>query len=342
MPIIDLGSVVGPQGPQGATGATGATGAQGNPGPNSVGTSTSTTINGVLAGNGSKVVSKTVDSEPNSSHASNLITSAAVADAIKGAGNFAAPTTIDNGTDLNTLTAAGCYRCASTTAGKSMINAPWAVGANPGEAFVLFVVKNNVNNSTYFIQQMITPTRVYTRRSYEGTWSDWTSMRQKVEDDLASISIWGTTNTTGSSIASGTYFYLNGNLVRAIASIANNASFTSGTNYETVSGGVLNSLLQPKGLYRILATLTKDTAYTYTFTGNTAFLLLVVRYASGASSYSGVYYGIASATSGVSFVAPIISNSHAAVTVSERTLSVTPDSTSMYAYIVPMNSTAMA
>ena len=51
MPVIDLGSVVGPQGPQGATGATGAQGIQGNPGPNQVTDQTSTNLNGVLFGN---------------------------------------------------------------------------------------------------------------------------------------------------------------------------------------------------------------------------------------------------------------------------------------------------
>ena len=106
MPTIDLGLVVGPQGPQGPTGATGATGAtgpagptgatgatgpqgpqgetgpQGNPGPNSVSSSTATTLNGVLAGNGNNVTTKTVDSAPDSSHTGNLISSAGVADAL--------------------------------------------------------------------------------------------------------------------------------------------------------------------------------------------------------------------------------------------------------------------
>lgn len=108
MPTIDLGLVVGPQGPQGQTGPTGATGAQGpqgatgptgpqgetgpqgiqgpqgDPGPNSISSSTGTTLTGVLAGNGSTVGTKTVDSTPDSSHTANLITSAAVADAITG------------------------------------------------------------------------------------------------------------------------------------------------------------------------------------------------------------------------------------------------------------------
>ena len=51
----DLGPVVGPQGPQGATGPQGAAGPQGLPGPNEITGSTATSLNGVLAGNGSTV-----------------------------------------------------------------------------------------------------------------------------------------------------------------------------------------------------------------------------------------------------------------------------------------------
>jgi len=79
MPTIDLGRVVGPQGPQGAAGATGA---QGAPGPNLVSADTATTLTGVLAGSGGKVTTAAVDSAPNAAHTANLITSAAVADAV--------------------------------------------------------------------------------------------------------------------------------------------------------------------------------------------------------------------------------------------------------------------
>ena len=50
--------------------------------------------------------------------------------------------------------------------------------------------------------------------------------------DLTNLDLTGATNTTGSTIASGTYFYLNGTLVIAKTDIANGATFTSGTNYE--------------------------------------------------------------------------------------------------------------
>lgn len=62
------------------------------------------------------------------------------------------------------------------------------------------------------------------------------------KSDLASISITGTTNSTGSTITIGTYFYLNGTLVRAKAAIANGATLTKDTNYEVVTAGGLNSV----------------------------------------------------------------------------------------------------
>jgi len=55
--------------------------------------------------------------------------------------------------------------------------------------------------------------------------------------DISGLVLSGTTNTTGQSIASGTYFYLNGDLVKAIAAIANGATFTLNTNYEIVTVG---------------------------------------------------------------------------------------------------------
>ena len=62
------------------------------------------------------------------------------------------------------------------------------------------------------------------------------------KSDLASISVTGTTNTTGSTIPAGTYFYLNGALVSAKTAINNGDTFTSGTNYSSVTAGSLNEL----------------------------------------------------------------------------------------------------
>lgn len=61
--------------------------------------------------------------------------------------------------------------------------------------------------------------------------------------DISSIITTGTKNTTGSQIASGTYFYLNGQLVKAKSVIAVNDDYTLNTNYEVVTvGGVLTEL----------------------------------------------------------------------------------------------------
>lgn len=61
--------------------------------------------------------------------------------------------------------------------------------------------------------------------------------------DLTSINITsGTTNNTGSTIASGTFFYYKGSLVRAKTDIANGATLTLNTNYKVVTAGGLNAL----------------------------------------------------------------------------------------------------
>ena len=60
------------------------------------------------------------------------------------------------------------------------------------------------------------------------------------KSDLTSIFATGSTNTTGSVITSGTYFYLNGVLVKAISDIAVGDTFTEDTNYETITDGALN------------------------------------------------------------------------------------------------------
>ena len=58
--------------------------------------------------------------------------------------------------------------------------------------------------------------------------------------DLSSISETG--STASQAISVGTYFYLNGTLVRAKTAIASGAAFTLNTNYEVVSDGGLNEL----------------------------------------------------------------------------------------------------
>ena len=53
--------------------------------------------------------------------------------------------------------------------------------------------------------------------------------------DITSISCTGATNDTGATILNGSKFYLDGVLCKAIADIANGATFTLNTNYETTT-----------------------------------------------------------------------------------------------------------
>lgn len=88
--------------------------------------------------------------------------------------------------------------------------------------------------------------------------------------DLAEIQATGSTNTTGEDITAGTYFYLNGVLVRAKASIADGASFTLNTNYEVAPGGGLNAIQNTPITTRELTTFTGTTGTLVTLNANTS------------------------------------------------------------------------
>lgn len=64
--------------------------------------------------------------------------------------------------------------------------------------------------------------------------------------DLTDIILTGTTNTSGGTITAGTWFYLNGKLVKAKVDIASNATFTKDTNYEEKAIGEELSKLNSK------------------------------------------------------------------------------------------------
>ena len=82
-------------------------------------------------------------------------------------------------------------------------------------------------------------------------------VKSAITHDLANIVATGSTNTTGAIISSGTYFYLDGALIRAKANIAVNATFTNGTNYEAVTAGGLNELKAALDNAIVKLTLTK-------------------------------------------------------------------------------------
>lgn len=62
------------------------------------------------------------------------------------------------------------------------------------------------------------------------------------QKDLTDIFVTGTKNNTGSTIAAGTYFYVNGQLALCKSAISANADLTLNTNYELVTAGALNKL----------------------------------------------------------------------------------------------------
>ena len=97
-------------------------------------------------------------------------------------------------------------------------------------------------------RQQILP-KTTTQAVYNPNGSTLQATLNRMDSDLASIKATGTTNTTGATITSGTYFYLNGVLVRAKEDIDNGLTFTSGTNYETVTAGALNELNDSLGKF---------------------------------------------------------------------------------------------
>jgi hypothetical protein len=66
------------------------------------------------------------------------------------------------------------------------------------------------------------------------------TLNTKADEESLALKRSGTTNT-GAQIETGTFFYLDGTLKRAIATIAQNASFTA-QNCETFTAGALNDL----------------------------------------------------------------------------------------------------
>ena len=96
------------------------------------------------------------------------------------------------------------------------------------------------------------------------------------KSDLASISITGSTNNTGNTIAKGTYFYKDGALVRAKTDIANSATLTLNTNYEAVTVGgfnILNSAISGKLDNYKAYTIEAGESVTVTLSQNSVYLI---------------------------------------------------------------------
>lgn len=112
----------------------------------------------------------------------------------------------------------------------------------PGKATYIRVLSGTVISSPVTIKPMLRlasdPDDTY--QPYAMTNRELTNGKAD-KTDLTSIIATGSTNSTGATITSGTYFYLNGTLVRAKANIANGATYTLNTNYEEMTEGVLNN-----------------------------------------------------------------------------------------------------
>ena len=106
------------------------------------------------------------------------------------------------------------------------------------------------------------------------TWQPYAKTNKELTDDsanktdLTDINITsGTTNNTGSTIASGTFFYYKDSLVKAKTDIANGATLTLNTNYEKVTAGGLNALNS--------ALTTREATYSNTTDANGSVLLYI-------------------------------------------------------------------
>ena len=82
-------------------------------------------------------------------------------------------------------------------------------------------------------------------------------------EDLTSLYLTGSTNSTGSTINAGTFFYLNGSYCKAKTNIANGATFTLNTNFEVVSVGGEISSINDNLSKNTFGTIVDLTAYTY-------------------------------------------------------------------------------
>lgn len=79
------------------------------------------------------------------------------------------------------------------------------------------------------------------------------------KNDLATIHQTSPTCTETNGIAADVFFYLDNELVVAKTAIANGATFTSGTNYESPTAGGLNALKSAMLKYKILTNLSQIT-----------------------------------------------------------------------------------
>lgn len=86
------------------------------------------------------------------------------------------------------------------------------------------------------IKPMLRDARIFDATFVRGAKTNLQLTADKAErNDLSTIHATGSTNTTGVQIDAGTFFYLNGSYCKAIADIANGATFTLNTNFKVAN-----------------------------------------------------------------------------------------------------------
>jgi hypothetical protein len=130
------------------------------------------------------------------------------------------------------------------------------VGADTGQGFIFSVtnstvryeIKLDVTTSGVSVDNLVFKPMIRRVEDTDPTWQPYAKTNKELTDDsanktdLTNIEISGTTNNTGATISSGTFFYKDGNLVKAKSDIASGATLTLNTNYEAVTAGGLNAL----------------------------------------------------------------------------------------------------
>ena len=255
----------GPQGPQGPTGETGATGPQGPTGAtgNGItsitktstvglvdtytilftdGTSTTFTVTNGQDGQGSGDMTKAVyDAQNVVADAGGIV---AYVQAHSGAGTLAGLTDVA----LSTLATGQTLVYNATTHKWENGQISYAnISGKPtlGSAAAKNSTDTLSSGSTDLIESGAVHSAIQTL----------TNQVDDISSDLTSISETGT--TASRAISSGTYFYLDGTLVRAKVNIASGETFTLNTNYELVTAGALNRLISSLKMTDITSQITR-------------------------------------------------------------------------------------
>ena len=110
----------------------------------------------------------------------------------------------------------------------------FTIGSDVSDATIFISIKSGTAITTPIIFKPM----IYDARITDPTFTPYAKTNQQLtadkaeRSDLATLNLTGSTNSTGSTINAGTFFYLNGQFCKALADIAANATFTLNTNYK--------------------------------------------------------------------------------------------------------------